>query len=359
MSEPLFPGAEGIHALRLSDLEREATPETDWLWQGYLAGGNLTLLTSQWKTGKTTLLALLLDRLRKGGELAGSPVKPGRAAVVSEEPASLWLRRGRRFNYRHHVWWICRPFKTQPNGEQWLALIEHLLSLHRQAGLSLVAVDPLASFFPLRSENDAVAMIAALMPLQRLTSAGVSVLVLHHPRKAGGMEGQSARGSGALCAHVDVLLELHWYRSANEEGRRRRLLAWSRYEETPRQRVLELSEDGRDYRHVEDVEADELTPLREALWRVLESARTKQSREEIVDNWPPDWAPPHPVSLGRLLERCVERGELKRDGKGVKTDPYRYWLKSLERLWETDVVARVQQQVADARRDVCNRTAGL
>ena len=33
-----------------------------WLWRGYLAHGFLTLLTSQWKTGKTTLLAVLLAR---------------------------------------------------------------------------------------------------------------------------------------------------------------------------------------------------------------------------------------------------------------------------------------------------------
>ena len=66
MAEPIFPGVDEFRTLRLRDLEREATPEIDWLWQGYLAGGNLTLLTSQWKTGKTTLLALLLDRLRQG-----------------------------------------------------------------------------------------------------------------------------------------------------------------------------------------------------------------------------------------------------------------------------------------------------
>ena len=29
---------------------------TDWLLHGYLARGNITLLTSQWKAGKTTLL---------------------------------------------------------------------------------------------------------------------------------------------------------------------------------------------------------------------------------------------------------------------------------------------------------------
>jgi len=41
--------------------------------------GNITLLTSQWKSGKTTLIAVLLSRLKAGGQLAGLPVLPGRA----------------------------------------------------------------------------------------------------------------------------------------------------------------------------------------------------------------------------------------------------------------------------------------
>src|SRR5262249_44299884 len=73
------------------DHEVVALPDipVDWLWHGFVAGGNVTLLTSQWKAGKTTLLSLLLSRRKQGGQLAGLPVKPGKTVVVSEEPASL------------------------------------------------------------------------------------------------------------------------------------------------------------------------------------------------------------------------------------------------------------------------------
>src|SRR5262245_61260195 len=47
-----------------------------WLWEGFLALGYVTLLTSQWKSGKTTLMSILLARLRTGGELAGLRVRP-------------------------------------------------------------------------------------------------------------------------------------------------------------------------------------------------------------------------------------------------------------------------------------------
>jgi hypothetical protein len=37
-------------------------PPADWLWEGFIARANLTLLTSMWKSGKTTLVSLLLSR---------------------------------------------------------------------------------------------------------------------------------------------------------------------------------------------------------------------------------------------------------------------------------------------------------
>ena len=49
----------------------------DWLWRGYLAPGQLTLLTSLWKSGKTTLLSVLLALLHQGGELLAWRFGPG------------------------------------------------------------------------------------------------------------------------------------------------------------------------------------------------------------------------------------------------------------------------------------------
>ncbi len=51
-------------------------------------------------------------------------------------------------------------------------------------------------------------MLAALLPLQRLTNRGVSVLVQHHPRKRDTAAGLAARGSGALSGFTDVLVEM-------------------------------------------------------------------------------------------------------------------------------------------------------
>ena len=86
-------------------------PGRRWLWHGYLGPANVTLLTGQWKAGKTALVAALLARMATGGTLAGLPVRAGRAVVVSEEAAEHWAGRapgGLRFG---DVGFFCRPFR--------------------------------------------------------------------------------------------------------------------------------------------------------------------------------------------------------------------------------------------------------
>src|SRR5450755_3582489 len=54
------PPADSYVLRSYADLKPEAQP--DWLWQGYLRPGAVTLLTSLWKSGKSTLLSVLLSR---------------------------------------------------------------------------------------------------------------------------------------------------------------------------------------------------------------------------------------------------------------------------------------------------------
>src|SRR5262249_13030982 len=157
--------------------------------------GKITLLTSQWKSGKTTLLSILLARMAQGGQLAGLPVAAGRAAVLSEEGQDDWAKRCRKLGIGDHVSFFCRPFRARPTLDQWHGLIDAMLALQRQEGLDLLVIDPLAVFLPGNNENTARAMLDCLIPLRDLTRRGVAVLVLHHPTKGVPLAGQAARGS--------------------------------------------------------------------------------------------------------------------------------------------------------------------
>src|SRR5439155_12284867 len=207
------------------ELTAAAQKQLAWLWHGYLAPGNVTLLTSQWKSGKTTLVSILLARLKEAGQLAGLPVGAGKVAVVSEESPMHWYLRSQKLNFGNNVCWFCRPFRGKPSAEEWLGLVDVLAELRTTEGIDLVVIDPLASFLPGRDESSAGGMLATMLLLQRLTALGMSVLVLHHPKKGETIAGQAARGSGALSAYVDILVEMELYNRSDDKDRRRRLQA--------------------------------------------------------------------------------------------------------------------------------------
>lgn len=306
------------------DPDAAPAPEVTWLGQGYIAFANVTLLTAQWKLGKTTLLSALLSRLKTGGTLAGLPLASGKALVVSEESHAHWQRRHQRLDFGRAVCLLYRPFRRKPTGEQWLALIDHIASLHDKHGFSLVVIDTLSSFLPRGCENVADAMKEALLPLSQLTLRGLAILLLHHPRKGATLAGQAARGTGALNAHIDIDIEMHSIRPASDPDRRRRLRAVSRFEETPRKLILALTADGADYTVAEDDTPDEFATGWPALHQVLKTARTKVSRRMILRQWPPGHDKPSKVALWKWLERAHARGLVHRDGQGCRNSPFYY-----------------------------------
>jgi hypothetical protein len=296
-----------------------------WLWHGYLAPGAVTLLTSRWKAGKTTLVAVLLARLGTGGQLAGLPLTAGKAVVVSEEGPEHWHRRHQKLHFGNHLGWFCRPFPGKPRPDEWRTFIDHLAALSDQRGVNLVVIDPLAAFLPTRNENSAGPMLEALMPLQRLTNRGLSVLALHHPSKNDPPLGQAARGSGALSGYVDIILEMRFCPNAPDDDRRRRLYAFSRFDDTPRQRLIELTADGTDYLSHGTFQDDDFASQWRTVQAILAAAARPLSRSEIRQGWPQ--APvPDATTLYRWLERAVALGLVCKDGRGLRNHPFRYQL---------------------------------
>jgi hypothetical protein len=321
-----------------TQLARRPPASVDWLWRGYLARGAVTLLTSQWKSGKTTLISVLMSKMAQGGELGGENVPPARVAVASEESLDCWQRRGEKLQFGQELCFFCQPFAGRPTLEAWDALVDRLAELRRERAIDVVILDPLAAFLPGAAENQTGAMLEVLQRLSKLTRQGQAVLVLHHPTKGSPAAGQLARGCGALCAYVDILMEMSLVTSALETDRRRRIAAWSRFEETPRQRMVELSADGRDYRAILDTELEQEDCFSRhwpAVERLLAFPPRKLTRQELLTAWRAKATAPSPMTLWRVLDRAVARGLLLCQGAGTWTDPFRYWLAELPTQWET------------------------
>src|SRR6266540_7221448 len=97
-----------------------------WIWEGLVAEDAITLLSAPEKTGKTTLLSLLLDRRREGGQLLGRAVRPGRTVLCSEESLSLWALRQPPLDFGSGLEFH-RPIDSTPSPRRWRRFIDHLL----------------------------------------------------------------------------------------------------------------------------------------------------------------------------------------------------------------------------------------
>jgi hypothetical protein len=133
-----------------------------------------------------------------------------------------------------------QPFPTRPAVAGWLAFVAQLVADVKAHGFGLVVFDTLAKLWPVQEENDASAVDAALMPLWDVCKTGASVLLIHHLRKSGGGEYTGSRGSGALSAFPDILVELTRFDAKDNKCRKRLLHAKGRYEETPDELTIEL-----------------------------------------------------------------------------------------------------------------------
>jgi DNA-binding transcriptional ArsR family regulator len=293
------------------------TVGVEWLWDGFLAKGHVSDFVGFWKSGKTTLLGALLQRMEHGGELAGREVRPGKALVVTEEPRGKWLERREALNLADHVHVISRPFPKRPNHAEWHAFTSHITRLVTEHGYDLVVFDSLPNLWCVRDENDASEVISALLPLQGVASAGCAVLLVRHPRKSDGGQATAGRGSGAIAGFVDIIIEMRRYDPEQLQDTRRVLSVYSRYE--PYEVVIRWNGDG-EYETLGTPGAYSAEAQRELLLEALAELGTATTGElaKAVEL-------PHSTASKRLSE-LEAAGRVVRRGAGKRGDPHRWSL---------------------------------
>ncbi|HKB01432.1 MAG TPA: AAA family ATPase [Gemmataceae bacterium] len=315
----------GVALVRRSEIRAPRRPPA-WLWEGYLGPKSITLLTGQWKCGKTTLLANLLGRLGGGGTLAGRSVRAGTALVLAEEGPEPWLERMERHEIGDAITFGFH-FHARESGQlEWLRLMDDLFDLWHRRPMDLLVLDSLAAILPPGAEGNAGVMTELLQPVRQLARLGASVLLAHHPRKGSAGYGQKARGTGALPAAVDIVLEFDWAGPRTAENRRRMLRGWSRHTTTPPQLLLELNPEGTDYAVLPDPDPDPAGPAAGPCRVLTDLLRDPEGRtlREVLAVWPHGEAAPSERTLLRWLSELVDAGWLVRSGRGDRFDPYRY-----------------------------------
>ena len=316
--KPAFP--EPIPCSRLRAQEESAR----WLWHGYLARGEVTLFSALWKAGKTTFLAHLLRAFQSGGSFCGQCVRPARVLYVTEEGEPRWAARRQALGLGDHVSFLVRPFRYKPDFAGWLTFLAYLGELVELNPIDLIVLDTVGKLWPVRDENDACQVEAALMPLHALTEQGVALLPVHHLSKGDGLQATGTRGSGALTAFPDTIIEMRRYSPADHKDRRRVLTGYGRWDATPAEAVVELLEDGSGYQVHGDRQEVQASALKRALFALLPDEPPGFSDEDIRVRW--DGPPPGNQRLLAELRRGTEAGDWRREGSGKKGSPFTYWV---------------------------------
>lgn len=312
-----------LRFLTPAELRAETPPEPDWLLDGYIAPGVLTIgPAGKPKVGKSTLALAIVRAIRGNtGTFLGRRVRQTTVVYLSEEGGSTLLHKLPAADDGLHI--LTRD-NAYPRPE-WAGLVREAADYAESTGASpLLVVDtfPYWAALAAEREKDSGAIQEAIEPLLQATRRGIAVLLPTHTRKSGGEDGDALRGSGALVGAGDVILELERPTGQTPAPRQRVLAALSRYPQTPGVLVIEhdagtdawtvvgQGDDRRDTRTVAD---------RAALLSTLPADEPGMTRQEIEQ----EIGSPH-QQFAPVLTRLIDDGHATRDGAGKKGDPYRY-----------------------------------
>lgn len=241
--EPLIQDATFLTSVPklITDLSSEKN-SIDWILEGFIAKGHVTIFSALPKAGKTTWTTHFLKSLKEEILFMGKRVKHCNVLIISEESEALWFRRHKDFELNSNIWIWSNPIKQKMKTNEWNSFLEYVSNFSSEKKIDLVVVDTLSAFWSVWKENEASEVQNALISLNHLKNKNIAILLIHHIRKSGGDEGAGTRGSGAIGAFVDIIVEFKRTEATNVNNTSRVLRCFSRFEETPDELVIELIE---------------------------------------------------------------------------------------------------------------------
>lgn len=304
-----------FHPQDLETLLASETPDITWVWEPFIPTEALVLLSAYMKVGKSTLMYGLISAILRGEDFLGYRTTKTNILILAVEESERDVR-NRLLNFRiqEGMGLYVHVGRMLPSPENYAILRRFL----RDKQIGLVVVDTLSTYISVEDENNNSEVLRAVSPLLDIAHTDkVSVVMIHHNNKGEGDGGKGIRGASSLFGLVDQALILKY--QGSHKGRFRRLETLGRYDETPRELVLEMDTDYT-YRTVGS-EADALadTILLEVR-EVLLSLGRPLSLVEIAEQLPLRKLKTLQKALSPLPEW------LKREGEGVRGDPFRYSL---------------------------------
>ena len=230
--------SDPVRWLDVPGMLRTDPPPVDWIIEGVVARGTLTLLAGREKQGKSLMTLALAARVATGGGmLAGVRCNAGTVAVLdAENGEQLIHRRMRLLGLTAGA--TDALHAAEVRGLDLARGLTHLDQALNRLKPDLLILDSWRSLWN-GDENDAGQVAGVLDPLRNLIRRhNTAAVLIHHMSKSGGYRGSTATG-----ASVENVLELS--RADDDPNPRRRRLrnAACRYEEEAPERWFTIEND--------------------------------------------------------------------------------------------------------------------
>jgi hypothetical protein len=243
-SERRTPQLAALGWETIDEFNASEDEDVSWTAVGIVGDGLITELDGKAKrSGKTTLLLALARAVLHGEPFFGQPTTYSPVVYLTEQSGPSFKRSLRRSGLVDgDAFHLLRWGRTVD--WTWPQLIEEVLVKIDELGARVLIIDTLAQFSGVRGddENRSGAALEVMEPLQAATVRKLGIIISRHDRKAGGVAGDSGRGSSAYAGAVDIILHLDRPEPKPGTERQRVLEGLSRFEETPDKLLVELSE---------------------------------------------------------------------------------------------------------------------
>jgi 5S rRNA maturation endonuclease (ribonuclease M5) len=307
--------AESISGLPFTlagDVIADAPPEPAWIWEGYVAPGEVSLIAGRPKVGKSTLVFGLIAAILHGRPFVGRSTRGRGVLLLTEEGATTFAEKARAFGIANHPrFHVLLRRQVQAS---WPEVVGQARAYCREHDLDVMIVDTFDKWAGLRGddENKSGPVLQALDPLMQASGDGLAVIVVSHQRKAAGDHGEAVRGSNAITGTVDVIVEIE---RVADVAHARALVGTSRHTATPEELAVELTDDG--YVDRGDVDALKGRLEGDQIMAVL-STQPVTSKEIAEATEIPE------ATVRRRLDELHGDGRVERTGEGRKGSPYRW-----------------------------------
>lgn len=301
------------HPLSVAEILTLSTPEILWVWQGLIPIGSLFLLCAYMKVGKSTLAYRIALAIAQGlACLDRATTKTGVLILAVEEHIRDIRRRLERFGMTPEMEIYVILDRGQARD------LDKIREFVMAKNIGLVLIDSLSRWWDVTDENNNMEVLRAVSPLLDLAhddSVGVAIGLIVHERKSGGEDGRGIRGGSSLFGLVDQAIILD--RRPGETSNKRLLKTLGRYEDSPKEIIIELV--GNDYSVLgtpdQEGHAQAVGKVRDALTAEPMDVKTLAVETGLTQ---------------KMVRRALESmgDEIKESGSGVRNDPHTYSLLS-------------------------------